>query len=85
MCLFLVLFCISPTGRNYPMYLTVNMFRIKCWDDPNHLISFHNFQRFHFFDIVRTIFRFPAQEDKCEVIIPVQLYAYGQHSMHAIS
>ena len=26
MCLFLVLFCISPTGRNYPMYLTVNMF-----------------------------------------------------------
>ena len=31
---------------------------------------------------MRTIFRFPAQEDKCEVIIHVQLYAYGpaQHA-----
>ena len=31
---------------------------------------------------MRTIFRFLAQEDKCEVIIHVQLYAYGpaQHA-----
>ena len=71
MCLFLVLFCIT-----YRSQLS-NVSNCKYVQDqmlgPNHLISFHNFQRFHFFDIVRTIFRFPAQEDKCEVIIHVQL------------